>query len=105
MFLSSLDFLKFHFFNNKDDFASLGFLDFLIIEIISSIFSIAMNNPISIWERSFAFFKSNKVLLIIVFSLNFTKISINCLRFRSSGFFSFIANVLKPNELCSGENL
>ena len=39
-------------------------------------FSIAINNPINTKTLSLAFFKSNKDLLIIVFSLNFKKVSI-----------------------------
>ncbi len=101
----NLDFLKFHFLFNSFDFASTGVFDCLIIAITSSIFSIAIKRPIKIWDLSLAFFKSKRVLFITVFSLNFTKISINCLRFNNSGFFSLIARVLKPKELSKGENL
>ena len=48
MFLSNFDFLKFQVFFNNEILASLGVLDFLIIDIISSIFSTAINKPIKI---------------------------------------------------------
>ena len=48
MFLSNFDFLKFQVFFNNETLASLGVLDFLIIDIISSIFSTAINKPIKI---------------------------------------------------------
>jgi hypothetical protein len=57
------------------------------------------------WDLSLAFFRSNKVLFIIVFSRNFIKISINCFKFKSSGLLSLMAKVLKPKELSKGENL
>ncbi len=99
------DFLKLHDLFWSVVFASFGFLDLRIIAIISSIFSMAMNNPIRIWTRSFAFFKSNKVLLIKTFSLNSTKIFINCFKFNSSGLPLRIASVLNPNYDSIGEYL
>ena len=68
-------------------------------------FSIATNNPINIITLSLAFFKSNSDLLIIVFSLNFKKVSIKSIKDKFCGRLSFIANVLNPNELSNGENL
>jgi len=65
----------------------------------------AINNPIKICTRSFAFFKSNKVLLIKTFSLNSTKIFINCFRFSSSGFPLRIASVLNQKDDSIGEYL
>jgi len=64
-------FLIFHFFDNKFFFAPSVSLEFLIILIISSIFSTAVARPIKICARSSAFFKSNLTLFITVSSLNF----------------------------------
>ena len=90
---------------SKKILASSGFFDFLIIEITSSIFSIEINNPIKTKTLSLAFFNSNKDLLIMVFSLNFKKVSMKSIKDKFWGRLSFMASVLNPNELSSGEYL
>ena len=79
--------------------------EFLIILIISSIFSTAVAKPINICARSSAFFKSNFTLLITVSSLNFKNSEINSFRLSILGLFSTIAKVLNPNEVSILVNL
>ena len=73
--------------------------EFLIILIISSIFSTAVAKPINICALSSAFFKSNFTLLITVSSLNLINSEINSFKFKIFGLLFTIAKVLKPNEL------
>ena len=80
-------------------------LEFLIIFIISSIFSTATAKPIRICARSSAFFKSNLTLFITVSSLNFKNSVINSFKFNIFGLLFTIANVLKPNEVSILVNL
>ena len=54
----------FHFVFNREFLASSGFLDCLIIFITLSIFSTLTDNPIKIWTRSSAFFRSYLVFFI-----------------------------------------
>ena len=80
-------------------------LEFLIIFIISSIFSTAVAIPIKIWALSSAFCKSNLILLLKVASLNLTNSAINSFKLKILGLFSTMASVLKPNELSMLVNL
>ena len=74
-------------------------MDDLIIFIILSKFSTDTDNPIKICARSSAFFKSNFVFFITTSSLKDKKFSKNSFKLQVLGFWSTIANVLKPNEL------
>ena len=80
-------------------------LEFLIILIVSSIFSTAVAKPIKTWARSSAFFKSNFTLLITVSSLNFKNSEINSYKLSIFGLFPTMANVLNPKELSILVNL
>ena len=82
----------------REFFASSGFFDDLIILITLSIFSTLTDNPNNIWTLSSAFFRSNLVLLITTSCLNFKKLSKKSLRLQVLGFWSTIANELKPKE-------
>ena len=103
--ISFVLFLIFHFFESKFFLAVSVSLEFLIILIISSIFSTAVARPINMWALSSAFFKSNLTLLITVSSLKFKNSEINSFRFKIFGLLLTIANVLKPNELSMLVNL
>ena len=92
-------FFIFHFLDRRFFLADSVSFDFFIIFIISSIFSTAVANPINICALSSAFFKSNLILLITVFSLNFKNSEINSFKFKILGLLFTIANVLKPKEL------
>ena len=89
----------FHFVFNSEFLASSGFLDCLIIFITLSIFSTLTDNPIKIWTRSSAFFKSYLVFFITTSSRNFKKFSKKSFKLQVFGLLSTIAKVLKPNEL------
>ena len=82
----------------REFFASSGFFDDLIILITLSIFSTLTDNPNNIWTLSSAFLRSNLVLLITTSCLNFKKFSKKSLRLQVLGFWSTIANELKPKE-------
>ena len=92
-------FLIFHFLIKRFFLAKSVSFEFLIIFIISSIFSTATASPINICARSSAFFRSNFTLFITVSSLNFKNSDINSFKFNILGLLSTIANVLKPKEL------
>ena len=92
-------FFIFHFLDNKFFLATSASLEFLIILIISSIFSTAVARPIKICALSSAFLKSNLTLLTTVSSLNFRNSDINSLRLSIFGLLLTIASVLNPNEL------
>ena len=98
-FINLEDLFIFHLFFRSSFFASSGVFDDLIIFITLSKFSTDTDNPIKIWARSSAFFKSNFVFFTTTSSLNLRKYSKNSLRLQVFGFWSTIANVLKPNEL------
>ena len=92
-------FLIFHFLDKRFFFAKSVSLEFLIIFIISSIFSTAVAKPINMCARSSAFLKSNFILFITVSSLKLKNSDINSFKFNIFGFFLTIARVLKPKEL------
>ena len=80
-------------------------LEFLIIFIVSSIFSTAVDIPINICALLSVFFKSNFTLLMTVSSLNFKNSEINSFKFKILGLLSTIARVLNPKELSILVNL
>ena len=98
-------FLIFHFLDKRFFFAKFVSLEFLIILIISSIFSTATARPIKIFARSCAFFKSYLTLLVTVSSLNFENSAINSFKFKIFGLLFTIAKVLNPKELSILVNL
>ena len=82
--------------------ASSAFEDFLIRSITSSILSLAMISPSSIWALCSAFFSSKFVLLTTTSCLCSTKWWIKSLRLRSSGLPFTRATLLTLNEDCKG---
>ena len=90
---------------SKVFFAVSTFSEFFIIFITWSMFSTATEIPTKIWAFSWAFFKSNLILFVKVFSLKLTNSDINSFKFNIFGFLSTIARVLKPNELSIEVNL
>ena len=87
-----------HFLLSKFFLAVSVSLELLIILIIGSIFSTAVDIPIKICALSSVLLRSNLILLSTVFSLKETNSEIKSLRFKIFGFPSTIARVLKPNE-------
>ena len=104
-FISFLVLLIFHFFANRDFFATSTVPELLIILITESIFSTDMEIPNKICALSWALFKSNLIFFVKVFSLKSTNSDINSFKFSIFGFPSTMANVLKPNELSIEVNL
>ena len=90
--------LIFHFLFNKLFFANSTVLEFFIIFITASIFSIDTEIPNKMCALSEAFLRSNLILFVKVFSLKSTNSDINSYKLRIFGFPSTIANVLKPKE-------
>ena len=97
--ISFWDLLIFHLVFSIDILASSGVFDDRIIFIILSKFSTETDNPISIWARSSAFWRSNLVFLITTSSLKVKKLDKKSFSVQVWGFPSTIAKVLKPNEL------
>ena len=73
-------FLIDHFFDNKFFLAVVVSFELLIILIIASMFSTAVEIPIKTWAFSSVFFNSNLILLRTFFSLKATNSEINYLR-------------------------
>ena len=93
------DLLIFHFVFKIEFLASSGVLEDRIIFIILSKFSTDTDNPINIWARASAFWRSNFVFLMTTSSLNDKKFDKKSFKVQVFGLPSTIAKVLKPKEL------